>query len=306
MIQAGLRYQLAESLEAPELMEKEDIRELLPVRLPDGHKGTFGKILIVAGSAGMTGAVYLSASSAYRTGCGLVGLAVPKSCGETLSILIPEAVLTLMPEKEGHMGLPEGTLVKDLVDSADAVLVGPGLSCNEETHELLKSLVECCEKPMVMDADGLNLLAEDKSLLENLRCEAIITPHPAEMGRLTGLDVSEVQGDRIALARKFADEYGVTVVLKGAGTVIAANDGRISVNSTGNDGMATAGAGDVLAGVIASLLGQGLSPYEAAVTGAYIHGLAGDFAAREKGTASLIASDIVANIPQAFNNVLTV
>jgi NAD(P)H-hydrate epimerase len=284
-------------------MEKEDIRDLLPVRRPDGHKGTFGKILIFAGSEGMTGAAYLCALSAYRTGSGLIKLAVPKSIGGTMSMLIPEAVQAQIPEKDGHSCLQDKTLLKRLVEDSDVVLFGPGLSCNEDTGGILKALVECCEKPMIIDADGLNLLAAEPSLLENLRCEAVITPHPAEMGRLTGLGTGEVQKDRIGIAKKFADEYGLTVVLKGAGTVIATNDGRIAINPTGNDGMATAGSGDVLAGMIASLLGQGLPTYEAAAAGVYLHGLAGNFAAHDKGTASLIASDIIANIPQAFKEI---
>ena len=300
----GIPYALVEDIHTPELMEKEEIKELLPIRPDDGHKGTFGKILIIAGSNGMTGAAYLSATSAYRTGSGLVKLAIPKSCAEPLSILIPEAVLTQMPEKEGHSCICDRALLKSLVEDADAVLVGSGLSCNEDTLELIKALIEICEKPMVFDADGLNLLAKEKSLLDNLRGEAIITPHPAEMARLAGMETSEIQKDRVAIAQHFADEYGLTVVLKGAGTVIATNDGRTAINSTGNDGMATAGAGDVLAGMVTSLLGQGLSPYEAAVAGVYIHGLAGDFAAREKGRTSLMASDIVANIPQAFKHIL--
>jgi NAD(P)H-hydrate epimerase len=299
----GIPYALAEDLDTPVLMEKEDIRDLLPVRRPDGHKGTFGKILIFAGSEGMTGAAYLCALSAYRTGSGLIKLAVPKSIGGTMSMLIPEAVQAQIPEKDGHSCLQDKILLKRLVEDADVVLFGPGLSCNEDTGGILKALVECCEKPMVIDADGLNLLAAEPSLLENLRCEAVITPHPAEMGRLTGLGTDEVQKDRIGIAKKFADEYGLTVVLKGAGTVIATNDGRIAINPTGNSGMATAGSGDVLAGMIASLLGQGLPTYEAAAAGVYLHGLAGNFAAHDKGTASLIASDIIANIPQAFKEI---
>jgi len=157
---------------------------------------------------------------------------------------------------------------------------------------------------MVLDADALNILAGDKTLLENIRGEAVITPHPAEMARLAGLTVEEVQKNRLEVAGKFADEFGLTVVLKGAGTVIASNDGRIAINPTGNNGMATAGAGDVLAGMIVSLLGQGLAPFEASCMGVYMHGLSGDLAAGKKGTTSLMASDIVDNIPAAFKHIL--
>ncbi len=308
----GIPYQLAEELDVPELVENADIAALLPQRPEDGHKGTFGRLLAVAGSQGMSGAAYLSAASAYRSGCGLVKLAVPQSCMDTLSMLVPEAVLVQMPENNGHICIHEGQLddgstpafLKGLIQEADAVLVGPGLSCNEDTRMVLKYLIENCEKPMVFDADALNILARDKTLLENLRCEAILTPHPAEMARLAGIETELVQNDRIGLAKQFADEYGITVVLKGAGTVIATNDGRVAINPTGNDGMGTAGAGDVLAGMIASLLGQGVSPYEAALAGVYLHGLAGDFAAQEKGRICLMASDIVAHIPDAFKHLM--
>lgn len=299
----GIPYALTDNLVTPELMEKKDIAGMLPVRPEDGHKGTFGKILVIAGSPGMTGAAYLSSLAAYKTGTGIVRLAIPESCTETLSILIPEAVISVLPEKGGHACIDEGNCIKKLVDEADAVLIGPGLSCNENTLKLLEAVIACCEKPMVFDADALNLLSRNKHLLENLRCEAIITPHPAEMARLAGIEPSEVQKDRIGLALHFADEYGLTVVLKGAGTVIATNDGRVAINPTGNAGMATAGSGDVLAGMVTSLLGQGLSPYEAAVAGAYLHGLAGDIAARDLGPASVMASDIASRIPAALTQV---
>jgi NAD(P)H-hydrate epimerase len=296
----GIPYALAEGLDTPVLLEKEEMAQLLPFRPRDGHKGTFGRILMLAGSAGMTGAAYLSASAAYRMGTGLVKLALPQSCMGTLAQLIPEAVLAGLPERDGHSTLMDGEVLKELIDKSDALLIGPGLSCNDDTHALVKQVVECCEKPVVFDADALNILAQDKTLLDNLRCEAIITPHPAEMARLAGMTAAEVQADRLKIARQFADEYGLTVVLKGAGTVIAANDGRVSINSTGNEGMATAGSGDVLAGMVVSLLGQGLLPYDAARAGAFYHGLAGDLAAGEMGTSSLMATDILAHIAAAL------
>lgn len=292
----GIPYALAEDLDMPCLMEKHDIGEMLPVRPAEGHKGTFGKPLVIAGSPGMTGAAYLSTLAAYRTGSGLVRLLVPENCLATLSVMIPEAVTYGLPQQKEE----RFSLVKKLIDEADAVLIGPGLSRTEEAMQLLETVVENCDKPMVIDADALNLISGNKSLLERLRCEAIITPHPAEMSRLTGITISGIQDDRIGIAKSFADEFGLTVVLKGAGTVIASNDGRTAINPTGNHGMATAGAGDVLAGVIVSLLGQGLPPYEAAVAGTYIHGLAGDMAAAEMGAAGVMASDIANNISKAI------
>lgn len=301
VVDIGIPYALAEEYETPQLMEKDDIRGLMPERPVEGHKGTFGKVLMVAGSQGMAGAAYLSAVSSYRAGSGLVKMAIPQTIINPLSILLPEAVLASLPEDDTTL-LKH---IKRLIADADAVLVGPGLSATDATMKLLEAVIDYCDKPMVLDADALNLISKNKSLLERLRCEAIITPHPLEMSRLTGMSVPDIQNNRIDIAKSFADEFGLTVVLKGAGTIIAANDGRTVINSTGNQGMATAGSGDVLSGVITSLLGQGLPPYEAAVAGVYLHGLAGDFAAREIGEAGVMASDIASNLPKAIKNVLS-
>lgn len=300
VVDIGIPYALADKYDTPLLITGTYIREILPVRPEEGHKGTFGKLLIIAGSQGMTGAAFLSALSAYRAGSGLVRLAVPQSCLDTLSILIPEAVFTIIPEND-HIRLRN--LIQELISDADAVLVGPGLSCTDYTLTILNTVVDYCDKPMVLDADALNLISKNKSMLERLKCEAVITPHAVEMSRLTGLSVSEIQDHRIEIAKSFADEFGLTVVLKGAGTIISANDGRVSINPTGNQGMATAGSGDVLAGVITSLLGKGLSPYEAAIAGAYLHGLAGDIATEEMGPDGVMASDIGACLPKAFKYV---
>lgn len=297
----GIPYALAGDLDTPVLMEKHDIRGMLPVRPMEGHKGTFGKPLIIAGSRGMTGAAYLSALAAYRTGSGLVKMIVPDDCLETLSVMLPEAVISGLPRQPDR---ERAYVLERLISEADAVLIGPGLSRSNEAMQLLEEVAEKCDKPMVLDADALNLISGNRSLLEKLRCEAIITPHPAEMARLTGLSTTGVQDDRIGIAKRFADEFGLTVVLKGAGTVIASNDGRTAINPTGNHGMATAGAGDVLAGVIVSLLGQGLPPYEAAVAGVYLHGLAGDLTAAELGAAGVMATDIANNISRAISNIL--
>ncbi len=297
VVDIGIPYALAEHMQTSQLKEKNDIKKLLPTRPADGHKGTFGKLLVFAGSESMTGAAYLSALSAYRTGSGFVRLAVPHSCINPLSILLPEAVFAGLTE---YSGTKFNNLIKKLIEDADAVLIGPGLSRTDEALNLMEAVVENCNKPMVIDADALNILSKERSLLERLRCETVITPHPVEMSRLSKKSVLEIQEDRINIARSFADEFGLTVVLKGAGTVIVANDGRTSINPTGNQGMATAGSGDVLAGVITSLMGQGLSPYDAAVTGVYLHGLAGDIAALDKGAAGVMASDIAENISKAI------
>ena len=290
------------------LTDSEKVKSLLPKRPADGHKGTFGKVLAFSGSAGMYGAPYLCAAAAYRTGSGIVRLVLPEACLATVSALIPEAIFVPLEKTEdvsvarvGEPGDHGGDdLLKKLLEDSEAVLVGPGLSCDHRAQALMKRLTRLCEKPSVFDGDALNLMAADKSLLENLKCEAVITPHPTEMARLTGLSTAEVQADRLGVARRFAEEYGLTVVLKGASSVIATNDGRAAINPTGNSGMATGGSGDVLAGILASLLGQGLEPFDAAVAAVYLHGLAGDLEEEEKGEHGLIASDILKSIPKAI------
>lgn len=299
----GIPYALADGLETCELTDSETVLWSLPPRPEDGHKGTFGKVLVLAGSFGMPGAAALCALSAYRMGSGLVRLAVPRDIVPILAARVTEAIYAPMESRDGHMVRADNTALLELLDSGDAVLAGPGLSCHQETRELVHQVIDLCRKPLVLDADALNVIASDTEVLSRLRCEAVITPHPAEMARLLGTDTDSVQADRIGTAKAFAEEYGLTVVLKGAGTVIAGPDGRVSVNPTGNSGMATAGSGDVLAGMIASLLGQDVPPYEAAVAGAYIHGLAGDLAAEEKGACGMTASDISEHIGDALKTI---
>lgn len=302
VVDIGIPYVLADEYSAPIIIHGNHIRSILPVRPKDGHKGTFGKLLIIAGSQGMTGAAYLSAMAAYRAGSGLVRIAVPEECIGPLATLIPEAIYTTIP-KDSHTQI--NNLMQELISTSDAVLIGPGLSCTDETKMVLNAVIKYCDKPMVIDADALNLISQDKALLDELKCEAIITPHAAEMARLTALSVSDVQSHRVEVAKRFADEYGLTVVLKGSGTIIAANDGSIAINPTGNQGMATAGTGDVLAGTITSLLGQGLSPYDSAVAGAYLHGLAGDIAQDHIGDRGVMASDIGAYLPNALKYIIS-
>lgn len=288
----GIPYALADGLETCELTDSAMISAILPPRPEDGHKGTFGKVLVIAGSYSMPGAAILCARSAYRMGSGLVRLAVPREIVPILAAGITEAIYAPLESRGGHIVCPGRDELEQLLDSSDAVLIGPGLSCNDDTRELVHNVIDLCKKPLVLDADALNAIAPDAGALSRLKCEAVITPHPAEMARLLGSDTANVQSDRIGTAKAFAEEYGITVVLKGAGTVIAGPDGRVCINPTGNNGMATAGSGDVLAGMTVSLLGQDVPPFEAAVAAAYIHGLAGDRAAAEKGACAMTASDI--------------
>jgi ADP-dependent NAD(P)H-hydrate dehydratase len=272
----------------------------LAPREPDSNKGSFGKVLVVAGSRGMSGAAILCASAALRGGAGLVKLAVPAELLPVVSGANPCYLTSPLPQDGAGMlsASAEATLLH-LFSSSDVVALGPGLGRSGDLDVLLPSLVSQANRPLVLDADGLNAFAAHPDRLRPSAGPLIITPHPGEFGRLVGLDVATVQGQRQELASQFAREHGIIVVLKGNGTVVT--DGkRVYENATGNPGMATGGTGDVLTGLIAALLGQGLEPFAAAQIGVYLHGLAGDLAQEQLGEVSLIASDLLDYLPAAF------
>lgn len=274
---------------------------ILPKRKPVSHKGDYGHILVLAGSAGLTGAAALCCEGALRSGCGLVTLGIPRSLNLAMEAKLTEVMTRPLPEtSELSLSLEAAPEIERLVEGADAVAMGPGLSRNESTKRLVRKLVTSINKPFCLDADGLNNIIGDLSILKDVKSQLIITPHPGEMGRLLGMTTGDLQKQRRELTRDFAKSYGVTVVLKGYQTVVSASSGNCYVNRTGNPGMATAGAGDILTGMIASFLGQAVPPFEAARLAVYLHGLAGDLAAKEKGKISLIASDILYKLPEAF------
>ncbi|MBI3463610.1 MAG: NAD(P)H-hydrate dehydratase [Planctomycetes bacterium] len=279
---------------------------LLPPRPPDAHKGAAGRVFVLAGSSGMSGAAALCTTGALRVGAGLVTLGIPKSLHHPMVEKLTEAMFRALPEtKEGSLslqGLPE---IASTIDKMDAVAIGPGLSQNPQTKTLVRQLLPKITKPLVLDADGLNALAEEVDLLKKLPLPIILTPHPGEMGRLTRLSPDDVQRDRQRIAVEFAKKYNVIVVLKGHATVVADYEGSVYVNDTGNPGMASGGCGDVLTGMIIGLLGQGLSRFDAARLGVYLHGLAGDLAAAERGEIGLLASDLADRIPQAIRTYQT-
>lgn len=266
-------------------------------RLADGHKGTYGHVLLAAGSLPMSGAGLLAAKAALRAGCGLATWALPEALLPRLLGAVPE--LMLAPAADGGSGAWNEAAANEvlrLLEARDVLAVGPGLGRFPGEAAFLRALWEGAATPLVVDADALNILASAGGLAAWPRRDAatVLTPHPGEMSRLTGLSTAEVQRDRIGVARRFAAEHGVTLVLKGARTVIAAPDGRVFVNVTGHPGMATGGSGDVLTGIIAGLLAQGLDGVQAAAFGAYLHGLAGEQAAARRGNpASLLAGDII-------------
>lgn len=278
----------------------------LPARLlkrkPDTHKGDYGHVLVVGACRGLTGAVCLAAQGALRIGAGLVTVGVPRSLNDIFEIELTEVMSLALPEKHGALSLEAFKKIKDVLKKIDVIVIGPGASLKPSAQKLIVKIVKEIDKPMVVDADAITALASDISILSSRRTdELILTPHPGEFSRLIKASTAVIKKKRKELARKFALRYNLTLVLKGHHTLVA--DGkRFYENTTGNPGMATAGAGDVLAGIIAGLCAQGLSCFEAAKTGVYLHGLAGDLAAKDKTKSCLIASDIIEYLPQAVKN----
>jgi len=269
------------------------------------HKGDFGHIFILAGSKSYSGAAVLCSEAAMRSGAGLVTLGIPESLSNAIIKIKPKEAMTLpLPEtKEQTLSLVAYKKIKDFIKNIDVLVVGPGLTQNKSTQELVRRVIANIDKPMVIDADGLNALVGHLEMLHAARCTLhakILTPHPGEMARLLGISIKKVQDNRKDIAKQFAKDYKVTVVLKGRNTVVAGHKGKLYINKTGNPGMATAGSGDVLTGMIVAFLGQGLDTFSAAKYAVYLHGLAGDLAAKEKTQISLIASDIIAKIPEAI------
>ena len=283
-------------------MEPSSITELspLPARTPDFHKGKAGRVLVVAGSAGMTGAGGLACRACLRAGAGVVLWAIPKSLnaiGEVISL----EVITL-PIPDTPSGAPAMDAREILVEAAketDCVVLGPGLPVAGDTGELMRLLIPEIYPPLVLDGGAFSAIGTDAMIIRKRQAPTIITPHPGEMGRITGKTVPDVQARRREFAVKYAKLSGAVVALKGHATLVT-NGADVFVNGTGNPGMATAGAGDVLCGVIAALVGQGLAPFEAAKLGVHLHGLAGDLAAAEKGVYGLVATDIIEKLPAAF------
>lgn len=296
-------------LNAPEinvgLTTAADVRAIWPRRAPDAHKGSCGHALLFAGSLGMTGAAMLSARAALRVGAGLVTVAGPESLNPILETALPEILTVPLPETDRQSiaatALPYAT---SLLGRATAVAVGPGLSQHPQTGEFVRGLVAAGPHPLVLDADALNLLAAGERPCFGADRPTILTPHPGEMARLLKRSVREIQADRLAAAREAAATFQALVALKGARTVIATPEGQVAINPTGNPGLASGGTGDVLTGIIVGLLAQGMEPWDAAVAGTYLHGLAADLAVDQGCEAALIAGDVVDKLPAAIRRLL--
>lgn len=282
------------------MLEKSDLRTLLPARKADSNKGTYGRVLVIAGSKGMSGAAYLAAKAAYITGAGLVKIYTEESNRMILQQLLPEAILTTYCEEEEE---PLNELEKAL-EWADVVCAGCGLGMSALSLELMKKLLEYNSKPCVIDADGLNILATMPDAMEHYLSESyILTPHMKEMSRLTGKTVEELKRERGAILSDFVSKYHVNVALKDSRSMVAGPSMQTFINTSGNAAMAKAGAGDVLAGVITGIMAQGKLPYQAGVAGVYLHGLGGDAARRECGAYSVLAQDILTGVGSTLKEI---
>ncbi len=277
----------------------------LPKRRRDSHKGDYGHVFVVGGSSGMTGAVVLASRAALVSGAGLVTAGVPASLQDILEIKLTEVMTKPLPEiQAGDFSQSAGKIILKFLEKASVFVLGPGMGVQRSGKDLLNEMLPQVRIPMVIDADGLNLIAEitkeRKDFLRQLMAPLVLTPHPGEMARLTGISIEVIEEDRVNLASKFAKQWGCVVVLKGAHTIVANPDGKVRINTTGNAGMATAGTGDVLAGIIGALIGQGMEVFDAAGLGVYLHGRAGEIAVKTKGMMSVTAGDIIQHLSDSL------
>ncbi len=280
------------------LVEEDEAAVLLPQRPASGHKGTFGHLLVVAGSLGKSGAATMTAEGALRSGAGLVTVGCPASIHGVLETKLTEAMTAPLAEVDGALSLQCLDQLRELLQGKQVLALGPGLGLSKEAQALVRRLVVDCPLPLVLDADGLNALGQNPAILNQRKGrETVLTPHPGEMARLVGATVAQVEEERIGVARRFAERHQVVLVLKGARTVIAFPDGRVRINASGNPGLASGGMGDVLTGLIAGLLAQGCGAEDAAVLGTYLHGLAADHLSQTLGQAGMTATDLLRQLP---------
>ncbi|MCL4491468.1 MAG: NAD(P)H-hydrate dehydratase [Nitrospirae bacterium] len=294
------------------LINGEMVSGLIAPRHRNSYKGDYGHVLVVAGSRGKTGAAFMTARACLKSGSGLVTLGIPESLMDIFQSRVTEEMTLPLPD-DGRGMMSEKALdviLEFASKKADVIAVGPGIGVSSRTEGVMRELIQSSPAPVVIDADGLNSLSaatdtehELKAVLQRAKAPVVLTPHPGEMARLlkkTGSGIQDMEKERINVAASFSQETGVCLVLKGVPTVVAAPGGDVFINTSGNPGMAAAGAGDVLTGVIASLLGQGLNPVDASLSGVYLHGLSGDRAAKKKGERSMVASDIIDFLPDVF------
>jgi NAD(P)H-hydrate epimerase len=296
----GLSPALRDEGKHTEVLTPQVAAGLLPLRVPDAHKGAAGRLAVIAGSPAYTGAGYLATAAAVRAGAGLVYWGLPHTVAAVMEVKTTEVMTHALPAgATGGLAAESLDPARELVKNVDACVIGPGVGRDEENLAFMRDMIRGTSGPVVVDADGVVAFAGRPSILKEGMGSYVLTPHPGEMSVLTGRPVAEIQADRIEAARAAARESGSVMVLKGAGTVVAAPDGRVAVNPTGNAGMATGGSGDVLSGAIGAFLAARLSPWDAARLGVYLHGLAGDLMLEEKGVLGLKAGDLVEALPRA-------
>lgn len=288
------------------LIDDKFVREHFPKRENNSHKGDYGKLLVIAGSAGMTGAAYLASQSAVTAGSGLVTLALPSSLNSAMEAKTTEVMTVPVEDISGHISSGARDRIIGLLENADAVLIGPGLGRSTDAVRITEAVLSESRIPVIIDADGINAAAKNMDILRRCTCPVIFTPHTAEMSRLTGLQTDYIEENRLVVSREFADEYGAAVILKGHHTIVTAEDGEQYINITGNSGLATGGSGDVLAGILASLTARGTDVTAAAAMAVYIHGTAGDIAKEKYGIESVTAAEIMRGIPYALRQILQV
>ncbi len=284
------------------MLQEEEVAACFTPRAADSHKGTFGHLLAICGSVGMAGAAILSVRAALRSGVGLITVALPRSIYPIVSAAVPEAVFLPLPETaDGKLSEAALAPLVRALSGKSALLIGCGMGRCADTELLVYELVQQATCPIVLDADGLNVIAKHIDILKTAKAPLILTPHPGEMARLLGKTIADVQADRVHIARAFAANYSVTLALKGYHTVVADPE-HYRVNPTGNPGMATGGSGDVLAGMVASFAAQGMSPPEAAKCGVYLHGKAGDMAAAKCSQRAMLPTDVIEQLKELFLN----
>lgn len=290
-----------------ELLEEDFIRSIIPERPRYSHKNTYGHALIIAGSEGKTGACLMSSKACIKAGAGLVTIGIPNSLKHIYQSRVTEEMTLILPDKEKGSLSNKATdkILNFLHEKADLLAIGPGLGVSEDITKIMKNIIKTSNKPLIIDADGINALKGDREIFLKKKTDIIITPHPGEMSRLINAKSKDhIEKNRIELAQSFSKKYRVYLILKGVPTVISTPEGYVYINPTGNPGMASAGTGDVLTGMIAGFLAQNKSPLKACLLGVYIHGLAGDLAAKSTGEISLTASDIINNIPDALRHIM--
>jgi hydroxyethylthiazole kinase-like uncharacterized protein yjeF len=300
VVDISIPKQVMDNQNAPETIEAEFVKSKFPTRTHNSQKGNYGKVFVVGGSIGMTGAAYLSSQAALVSGSGLVTLGIAQELNPIMEQKLTEVMTLPLPCEDGHISEAAIKAVLEKMNQSDVILFGPGIGRGSAVNKMLRAILEQAKVPVIIDADGLNALSSDLSVLDRCTADIILTPHSVEFSRLSSHSLTEIESDRIGVSRQFCEEYGLTLILKGNHTVVTDASGLQYINMTGNPGMATGGSGDVLAGMLASLVGRGIKAVDAAALSVYLHGRAGDIAAQELGIESVTACKLIEAIPKAL------